>query len=123
MALTLKKLKVKLLFAVPWTIAYQAPPSVEFSRQEYWSGLPFPSPWDFPDPRIEPWSPELQEDTLPSEPPRKPIKETTCDGETWAGSLSWEDPWRREWLLTPVLFPGEFHGQRSLVGYAYWKRP
>ena len=38
----------------PWTLAYQAPPSMEFSRQEYWSGLPFPSPGDLPDPGIEP---------------------------------------------------------------------
>ena len=59
------------LFATPWTVAYQAPLSMEFSRQEYWSGLPFPSPWDLPDPGIEPRSPALQADTLPSEPPGK----------------------------------------------------
>ena len=53
----------------PWTVAYQAPPSVGFSRQEYWSGLPFPSPGDLPDPGIEPGSPALQADALPSEPP------------------------------------------------------
>ena len=45
------------LFATPWTVAYQAPPSMGFSRQEYWSGLPFPSPGDLPDPGMEPWSP------------------------------------------------------------------
>ena len=45
------------LFATPWTVAYQAPPSMEFSRQECWSGLPFPSPGDLPDPGIEPRSP------------------------------------------------------------------
>ena len=45
------------LFATPWTVAYQAPPSMGFSRQEYWSGLPFPSPGDLPDPGIEPGSP------------------------------------------------------------------
>ena len=50
------------LFATPWTVAHQAPPSMEFSRQEYWSGLPFPSPGDLPDPRIEPRSPSLQAD-------------------------------------------------------------
>ena len=60
------------LFATPWTVAYQAPQSMEFSRQEYWSGLPFPSPGDLPDPGIEPGSPRLQADTLPSEPPQKP---------------------------------------------------
>ena len=69
-----KRKKVKLLshvqlFAIPWTIAYQAPPSMGFSRQEYWSGLPFPFPGYFPDPGIEPRSPALQADALPSEPP------------------------------------------------------
>ena len=59
------------LFAAPWTIAYQASPPVGFSRQEYWRGLPFPSPGDLPDPGIEPGSPTLQADTLPSEPPGK----------------------------------------------------
>jgi len=47
----------------PWTVAYQAPPSMGFSRQEYWSGLPFPSPGDLPDPGIEPTSPASQADT------------------------------------------------------------
>ena len=53
-------------------IAYQTPPSMGFSRQEYWSGLPLPSPGDLPDPGIEPWSPALQADALTSEPPGKP---------------------------------------------------
>ena len=57
------------LFATPWTVAYQAPVSMGFSRQECWSGLPFPSPGDFPDPGIEPGSPALQADALPSELP------------------------------------------------------
>ena len=60
------------LFAIPWTVAYQAPPSIEFSRQEYWDGLPFPSAGDLPDPGIKPMSPTLQADALPSEPPGKP---------------------------------------------------
>ena len=63
------------LFATPWTIACQAPLSVGFPRQEYWSGLPFPSPGDLPDTRIEPGSPALQADALPSESPGKPPKE------------------------------------------------
>ena len=59
-----KKVKVKLLsrvqfLATPWTAAYQAPPSIGFSRQEYWSGLPLPFPGDLPDPGIEPGSPAL----------------------------------------------------------------
>ena len=62
------------LFATPWTVAYQAPPSVGFSRQEYWSGLPFPSPGDLPNPGTEPRSPALEADALTSEPPRKQIK-------------------------------------------------
>ena len=53
----------------PWIIAYQAPLSMGFPRQEYWSGLPFPSPGDLPGPGIEPRSPTLQTDALPSEPP------------------------------------------------------
>ena len=57
------------LFAAPWTVAYQAPLSMGFSRQGYWSGLPFPSPGDLPDQGIEPRSPALQADALPSEPP------------------------------------------------------
>ena len=60
------------LFATLWTVAYQAPPSMEFSRQEYWRGLPFPSPGNLPDPGIESRSPALQADTLPYEPPGKP---------------------------------------------------
>ena len=61
------------LFVTPWTAAHQVPLSMEFSRQEYWSGLPFPSPGDLPNPGIEPRSPTLQADSLPSEPPGKPI--------------------------------------------------
>ena len=57
-----------------WTIAQQAPLSMGFSKQEYWSGLPFPSPGDLPDPGIEPGSPASQGDALPSEPPGNPMK-------------------------------------------------
>ena len=56
---------------MPRTVAHQAPLSMEFSRQEYWNGLPCPSPGDLPDPGIEPGSPTLQADTSPSEPPGK----------------------------------------------------
>ena len=61
------------LFATPWTVAYQAPPSIRFPRQEYWSVLPFPSSEDLPDPGIKPGSPALLADALPSEPPGSPI--------------------------------------------------
>ena len=63
------------LFETPWTVAYQAPPFMEFSRRKYCSGLPFPSPGDLPDPEIEPRSPALQIDALPSEPPGRHV---TC---------------------------------------------
>ena len=61
------KVKMKLLsrarlFATPWTVVYQASPSMGFSSQEYWSGLPFPSPGDLPDPGVEPGSPTLEAD-------------------------------------------------------------
>ena len=77
----MQKVKVKVkslgrvrLFATPWTVAHQAPLSMGFSRHEYWSGLPSPSPGDLPDPGIEPRSSSLQADALalPSEPPGKP---------------------------------------------------
>ena len=60
------------LFVTPWTVAYQAPPSMEFSKQEYWSGLPFPFPGDLPNAWIKPGPPALQ--------------------ETWVQSLGWKDP-------------------------------
>ena len=62
------------LFATSWTVAYQASPSMGFSRHKYWSGLPFPSPGDLSDPGIEPRSPALEEDTLTSEPPGKIVE-------------------------------------------------
>ena len=72
------KVKVKSLgrvrlFATPWTVAYQAPLSMGFSRQYYWSGLPFPSPGDLPEPGIERLSPALYSDALPSELQEKPV--------------------------------------------------
>ena len=79
------------LFATPWTVAYQAPLSIGFSRQEYWNGLPFPSPGDLPDPGVEPRSPAMQAEALwtkhlghtsgltpESTPTLTPCKETAC---------------------------------------------
>ena len=60
------------LFATPWTVALQAPLSMEFSRQKYWSGLPFPSPENLPDPGIEPTSPALTAGFFTTEPAGKP---------------------------------------------------
>ena len=59
-------------FATPWTVACQAPLSVAFPSQEYWNGLPFPSPGDLPDPGIEPTSPELAGGLFTTKPPGKP---------------------------------------------------
>ena len=61
---------------IPWTAACPAPLSMEFSRQEYWSGRPFPSPGDLPDLRIKPISPTMQADFLPDEPQGKPKSDT-----------------------------------------------
>ena len=71
-SLKVKSLSRVRLFATLWTVAHYAPLSMGFSRQEYWSGLPFPSPGDLPDPGIKPRSPALQADALTSEPPGKP---------------------------------------------------
>ena len=75
----MKSLSRVQLFETPWTIAYQAPLSMGFSRQEYWSGLPFPSLGDLPSPGIKPGSPALEADSLPSEPPGKPVVLSNSD--------------------------------------------
>ena len=108
----------------PWTVAHYAPLSMGFSRQEYWSGLPFPPPGDLPDPGIEPWAPvpdccrqtpALQANSLPTEPPGKAIlwflnifyicyptlvaqtvKCLPTMREMWVQSLGWEDPLEKE---------------------------
>ena len=98
------KVKVKVkslsrvqLFATPWAVAYQAPPSMGFSRQEYWSGLPFPSPGDLPNLGIEPRSPALQADALPSDVQKNlfSYKEAFLgkQDDFWAGTkMAWESP-------------------------------
>ena len=77
MPVRVKSLSHVRLFVTPWTVAPQAPLSMGFSRQEYWSGLSFPSPGDLPNPGMEPESPALQADALSSEPPGKPIMPAT----------------------------------------------
>ena len=67
----MKSLSRVQIFVTSWTIAYQAPPSMGFSRHEYWSGLPFPSPGGLPDLGIKPGSPTLEANALTSEPPGK----------------------------------------------------
>ena len=71
MKVKVKSLSPVRLFATPWTVAYQASPSMGFSGQEYWSGLLFPSPGDLPDPGIKPTSSTLEADALTSEPPEE----------------------------------------------------
>ena len=78
------KVKVKLLsrvqlFATPWTVGHQAPLCMGFPRQEYWSGLAFPSLGDLPNPGIEPGSPALQADFLPFEAPGRNVSQCNKD--------------------------------------------
>ena len=68
----MKSLSRVRLFATPWTVAHQAPLSMGFSRQGYWSGFPFPSPGDLHDPKIEPTSPVLAAKFFSNEPPGEP---------------------------------------------------
>ena len=76
----MKSLSRVRLSATPWTyVAYQASLSMGFSRQEYWSGLPFPSPGDLPNPGIKPRSPASEADALTSEPPVKPFRSYNND--------------------------------------------
>ena len=88
-----------LLFATPWTIAHQVPLSMEFSRQEYWRGLPFPSPGDLPHPEIKPRPPALHTGLLPSKPLDIQIMEYSNDGN-WLNN-------QRNKLLNPQQH--EFH--------------
>ena len=100
------------LFATPWTVAYQAPLSMGFSGQEYWSGLPFPSPGDLPDPRKEPRSPALQADALNSEPPRKP---PSVNGKIISYLI------KKLFFLTPFnSTANKLHGQISVLFKIKW---
>ena len=89
--------------AIPWTVAYQAPPSMEFSRQEYWSGFPLPSSGDLPDPEIKSRSLALQADALPSEPAGKPLTEA-------------EDIKKRCQEYTEVLYKNDLHDPDNHYG-------
>ena len=89
----MKSLSRVRLFATLWTVAYQAPLSTGFSRQEYWSGLPFPSPGGLPDPGIEPGSPALEADPFTSEPPGKRVEGVTTPYSVTGGiaALPWKN--------------------------------
>ena len=88
------------LFVTPWTVAHQASLSEEFSRKDYWSGLPFPALGDLPNEGIEPTS----------------LGFPTLAGEFFTIASP------NKWLPTPVFLPGESYGQRNLVGYSPWSR-
>ena len=103
------------LFTTPWIVACQAPLSTEFSRQEYWGGLPFPSLGDLLDPGIQPRSLVLHvQFRLKRIWFQKYLQDLIAS------------PWplcrRRRWHPTPVLLPGKSHGWRSLVGCSPWGR-
>ena len=91
--------------AIPWTVAYQAPLSMGFSRQEYWSGLPFPFPRHLPTPGIKPGSPALQTDALPSEPLGKPTGTTQGNISFITLNLLWKAEIKSEIFLTQILAP------------------
>ena len=107
----------------PWTIACQAPLSMGFSRQEYWSGLPFPSPGDFPDPRIQPGSAALQAYYLPTELWGKPnayldyIKSLLqCRKWKWSRSVVSDSLWPHGLWPTRLLPSWDSPGKSTGVG-------
>ena len=110
------------LFATPWTVAYQAPLSMGFSRQEYWSGLPFPSPGDLLDPGIEPGSPSLQADALTSEPPGKP-RSGKWNVVNFRLILTVKGIWFRSYLNGLVAFSTFFNFSVNLVIRSSWSKP
>ena len=91
-----------------------------FSRQEYWSGLPFPSPRDVPNPGIGPRSPTLQADALTSEAPGR--KQHNREGKKKKKTQNADPGLEKAMAPTPVLLPGNSHGWRKLVGCSPWGR-
>ena len=96
---------------ISWAAAHQAPPSVEFSRQEYWSGLPFPTPV------LLPGKFHGRRSLVGYSPWDRKESDTT---ERLHFLSFYRSLWRRKWQPTPVFLPGESHGQRGLVGYSLW---
>ena len=106
-------------FVTPWTVACQAPQFIAFSRQEYWSGLPFPSPGDFPNPGIGPGSLALQAGSLPSEPPGKPYGRWAPPNYKLVGNDTSGNclPSLKEHLLTNPLVSRLGHGAVHFCPY------
>ena len=136
------------LFVTLWTVAHQVPLSMGFSRQEYWSGLPFPSLGDLPDPGIKlaflmssSLIDKLFTTSITMEKPMAPHSSTLAwkipwteepgrlqsmgllrvghDWATWLSLFTFMH-WRRRWQPTPVFLPGESQGRGSLVGCHLW---
>ena len=129
------------LFGTPWTVTCQAPLAMAFFRQEYWSGLTFPTSGDLLNPGIKPKSVldleiSLLTDLIPHlEPAAMFSFHPVSSGVPWWLTEQriclqcrkprlnpWvrKTPWRKVWQPTPVFLPREFHGQRGLVGYSPW---
>ena len=118
------------LFETPWTVGHQAPLPMGFSRQEYWTGLPCPSPFTslhIPSPQkiiVPPGGDPQYKETYLKGPKvslvAQMVKNLPVVQETWVLSLGQvgKIPWRRTWQPTPVFLPEGFHEQRSLVGYS-----
>ena len=136
-----KALSCVWLFAIPWTRDYQAPQLLGFSRQEYWSGLPFPPPGALPDPGMEPGFPALQADSLPSEPPGlhqgiqctlKPQKVkwtqsclTLCDPINYSLSrlpCPWDSPGKNTGVRCHFLLQGIFPTQGLNPGLPHYRQ-
>ena len=123
----MKSLRHVRLFVTPWTVAYQAPPSMGFSRQEYWSGLPFPSPGDLPDPGSNPcllcllhW----QADSLPNVPP-----ESESESEVAQSCLTltrllppWDSPDKNTEVGCHFLLQGFFPTQGLNLGLPHCRQ-
>ena len=97
----------------PWTAAYQAPPSMGFSRQEYWSGLPLPSPLSTHTLRLILFAGGSQVGLVV-----KKLPANAGDVRFWFDPWVGKVPWRRAQQPTPLFLPGESHGQKSLAGYS-----
>ena len=101
--------------ATPWTITQQGPLPMGFSRQDYWGGLPCSAPGDLPIPGIEPRSPTLQANSLPSEPPGKPMN-TGVDSLSILQGIFLTQEWNQGLLhCRQILYQLSYQGKKSKV--------